>query len=134
MSTEDPRDPDLAALVAALLRAHAAQADDDYLARGRSLRRVGDQELQERYEQAYKAWAGDPHNLDKSRDASDVLAEFILRNQSPSSASIRKELEALNASAKRALRRMRDDPALQEAWEREYEPIARMLLDPKAKH
>jgi len=134
MSTEDPRDPDLAALVAALLQAHAAQSVDDYSVRGRSLAAVGGQELQERYEQAYKAWAGDPYNLDKSRDASDVLAEFTLRNQSPSSAPIRKELEALNARAKSAIRRIREDPRLREAWEREYEPIASMLLDPKAKH
>jgi hypothetical protein len=135
MTTEDPRDPDLDALVDALLQAHAAQSVDDYSVRGRRLAAVGCQELQERYEQAYKAWAGDPHNRDKSRDASDVSAEFTLRNQSPPSEAIRKEIEALNAAAKRVLRRMRDNPALQEAWEREYEPLASMLLDdPKAKH
>jgi hypothetical protein len=134
MTTEDARDPDLAALVAALLQVYAAQADDDYLARGRSLAAVGGQELQERYEQAYKAWAGDPHNLDKSRDASDVLAEFTPAQPIPVSAPIRKELEALNARAKSAIRRIRKDPALREAWERKYGPIASILLDPKAKH
>jgi hypothetical protein len=131
MSTEDPRDPDLAALVAALLQAHAAQSVDDYSVRGRSLAALGDQELQERYKRAYKAWAADPQNLGKIRDAADVSAEFTLRNQYPSLASIRKELDVLNAAAVSAFRRIREDPVL---WEQEMAPIAKMFLDPKAKH
>jgi hypothetical protein len=131
MSTEDPRDPELAALVVALLQAHAAQSVDDYSVRGRGLAAVGGQELQERYKRAYKAWAADPQNLGKIRDAADVSAEFTLRNQYPSWASIRKELEVLNAAAVSAFRRIREDPAL---WEQEMAPIAKMLLDPKAKH
>jgi hypothetical protein len=59
MTTE----PTPEALVGALLQAWGAQHVDDYAARDRRFAALGDQDLQEHYVRAYKAFAGDPYNL-----------------------------------------------------------------------
>ena len=110
---------------------------DEYLARGRRLAVLSKEHLRECCTASYKAWAADPQDLDHCRDVFDADAEFQLRGQDPPFALVMKEMTALSTVAKEIVERIWDNPTLRAMFKSELrdelEPIARKLLNPKAK-
>jgi len=131
-------DPTPEALSMALWQAKAAERVDEYVARGRRLAALSEEHLRKWYATSHKDWVADPQNLDHCRDVFDADAEFQLRGQDPPFALVVKEIKAMQALAKEISERIRASPTLRAMFESELrdelEPIARKLLDPKAKN
>ena len=110
----------------------AAAADwiPNYVGRGRPLAGLGDEELKLHFVQAYRAWAADPLNFALGDRAEDANCEFKLRDQTPPDLLVAAELNTIRI----ALRLQLDEPHIREVAERVLKPIAKTLLDPKAKH